>query len=263
MATRTGSASAASRPCRSCAARTTRRRASQNAIAGGNEQQQVTLASFSATTQSFQISLGGSTSTVLGLGGAAVDQRQRRGGDQRHPGLRGRRDGDRRRQRRLPRDLRRTVGGHRRPAALDRQLHGRLHLGGARAGQGRPRRCRAGRRARRVTVGPVTDTGYTLLFGGTLSGVDVDRRSRSPAPRARPARSRSGSRAVSARSAPARPRRSPASARARSTTRASRSRSAARWRTSTSRRSASRSRAAAASWARPPAAARSRTRASP
>ena len=43
-----------------------------NAIPGGNEQQQVTLTGFNATTQSFQISIGGNTSTVLGLGGAAV-----------------------------------------------------------------------------------------------------------------------------------------------------------------------------------------------
>ena len=43
-----------------------------NAIVGGNEQQQVTLANFNGTTQSFQISIGGNTSTVLGQGGAAV-----------------------------------------------------------------------------------------------------------------------------------------------------------------------------------------------
>ncbi|WP_051324859.1 M12 family metallo-peptidase [Candidatus Solirubrobacter pratensis] len=44
----------------------------QNALQGGNEQQQVTLGSFNGTSQSFRISLGGNTSTVLGAGGAAV-----------------------------------------------------------------------------------------------------------------------------------------------------------------------------------------------
>ena len=43
-----------------------------NAIVGGNEQQQVTLAGFSATTQSFQIQINGVNSAVLGLGGLAI-----------------------------------------------------------------------------------------------------------------------------------------------------------------------------------------------
>ncbi len=43
-----------------------------NALLGGNEQQQVTLAGFSATTQSFKISLNGNSSSLLGFGGAAV-----------------------------------------------------------------------------------------------------------------------------------------------------------------------------------------------
>ena len=99
-----------------------------NAIAGGNEQQQVTLASFNGATQSFQISIGGNTSVVLGRAALAVTQRQRADGDQRHRGLRGRRDGGQRRQQRLHRDVRGRLGGRRRPGDLDRQLHRHLHL---------------------------------------------------------------------------------------------------------------------------------------
>src|SRR5262245_36200224 len=44
-----------------------------NALMGGNEQQQVTLGSFNGTTQSFKISLNGNSSTLLGAGGAAVN----------------------------------------------------------------------------------------------------------------------------------------------------------------------------------------------
>ena len=36
------------------------------------------------------------------------------------------------------------------------------------------RRWRPGRRARTVTVGPITDADYNLSFGGTLAAVDVD-----------------------------------------------------------------------------------------
>ena len=49
-----------------------------NAIAGGNEQQQVTLTGFSATTQSFQVQIGGDNSDRAGP--------RRRGGEQRQPG---------------------------------------------------------------------------------------------------------------------------------------------------------------------------------
>ncbi len=44
----------------------------QNALMGGNEQQQVTLAGFTGATQSFKVSLGGSSSVLLGAGGLAV-----------------------------------------------------------------------------------------------------------------------------------------------------------------------------------------------
>ena len=44
----------------------------QNALQGGNEQQQAVLTGFSATTQSFQIQANGNTSALFGLGGLAV-----------------------------------------------------------------------------------------------------------------------------------------------------------------------------------------------
>src|SRR5262249_42308525 len=44
----------------------------QNALMGGNEQQQVTLGSFSGTTQSFQVQIGGQNSAVLGSGGTTI-----------------------------------------------------------------------------------------------------------------------------------------------------------------------------------------------
>ena len=59
-----------------------------NALQGGNEQQQVTLTGFNAATQSFQIQIGGNTSAVLGAGGLAISNAQRRGRGQRDPGLR-------------------------------------------------------------------------------------------------------------------------------------------------------------------------------
>ena len=43
-----------------------------NALQGGNEQQQVVLTGFTGATQSFQVQIGGSTSAVLGAGGAAI-----------------------------------------------------------------------------------------------------------------------------------------------------------------------------------------------
>ena len=43
-----------------------------NALAGGNEQQQVMLTGFSGATQSFQVQIGGNTSAVLGAGGPTV-----------------------------------------------------------------------------------------------------------------------------------------------------------------------------------------------
>ena len=45
----------------------------QNALAGGNEQQAVTLAGFNQATQSFRVQIGGAVSSVLGAGGAAVN----------------------------------------------------------------------------------------------------------------------------------------------------------------------------------------------
>ena len=44
----------------------------QNAIQGGNEQQAVTLAGFNGATQSFQVQIGGQNSAVLGAGGLAI-----------------------------------------------------------------------------------------------------------------------------------------------------------------------------------------------
>jgi hypothetical protein len=43
------------------------------ALQGGNEQQQVSLTGFNAATGSFQIAIGGGTSALLGLGGLAVN----------------------------------------------------------------------------------------------------------------------------------------------------------------------------------------------
>ena len=68
-----------------------------NALVGGNEQQQVTLTGFNATTQSFQVRINGQTSGVIGA------RRPRRSATptsataiNAHPRLRGHRDGHRR-----------------------------------------------------------------------------------------------------------------------------------------------------------------------
>ena len=44
----------------------------QNAVQGGNEQQQAILTGFNGATQSFQVELGGNLSAVLGAGGLAI-----------------------------------------------------------------------------------------------------------------------------------------------------------------------------------------------
>ena len=160
-----------------------------NAIAGGNEQQQVTLTNFTAPTQSFKISLGGDTSTVLGLGGAAVTNA----------------------------NIAAAINAHRRASPAARRSTGAGNGGftvtfaGASAGTDVPplsivnftgastaavreiakggAALRPGPRARRSPSAPVTDTGYTLLLGGALFRASTSTRSRSPTPPARPARS--------------------------------------------------------------------------
>ncbi len=93
------------------------------ALQGGNEQQQVTLTGFNAATagHSFQVQIGGNNSAVLGNGGLAIIECERRGRGQRDPGLRRNRDVGRRRERRLHADLRRALREHRRPRDLDRE----------------------------------------------------------------------------------------------------------------------------------------------
>ena len=232
-----------------------------NAIQGGNEQQQVTLTNFTPATQSFTISIGGNTSTPIGLGGADGQQRQHPGRDQRHRRLPRRRDGGQRRQRRLHRDVRRRLAGID-VSALDDQHHGTATAAVRETAKGGAKLATWPDGAA-LTVGTVTDSGYNLLLrGAPFTGVDADPFSVTNATGAtgtvpRPPR------AASRSSAPARPPTSSASSPARSTTPASRSASAARWPTPTSRCSGSPSPAGRASWARRPRAARSTTRATP
>ena len=204
------------------------------ALVGGNESQQVTLGSFNAATQSFQVAVGATTSPIVfGLGGQAVSAANLQAAIQaitgaRH-GTRHRRD-----QHRLHGHVRRHRGQHRRRAAVDRQLHPHVHLRGARERQGQPGagdlaggRDRHGRPGHRRGLQPALRRHAGRRSTSTPSSVtDADRRRRhrrgDDQGHGRDPRARAG------------PRPSPASAAERSTTPASRSRSPARSRDSTS-----------------------------
>ena len=122
-----------------------------NAIVGGNEQQQVTLATFNGATQSFQISLGGNTSTVLGLGGAAVSNANVAAAINAIAGFAGGATVNGAGNGGFTVTFAGASAGVDVPGDLDRQLHRRLHR----------RRCartpRAARRCRRWPAGATAD----------------------------------------------------------------------------------------------------------
>jgi hypothetical protein len=143
-----------------------------NAIAGGNEQQVVALGSFNQTTQSFQVQIGGAVSAVLGAGGAAVTNANVAAAINAIPGFAG------------------TV-----TSAGAGNAGFTLTFAGASAGIDVPAveivnctgTCVASVRqtangsaplptwpaGATVVVGPVTATGFTVSFGGSLAGTDV------------------------------------------------------------------------------------------
>jgi hypothetical protein len=143
-----------------------------NALQGGNEQQQVVLTDFNGT-QSFQVQIGGNTSAVLGAGGLTVNNANVTAAVNAIPGFAG------------------TVS-----SAGASNGGFTLTFGGASAGLDVPAvsivNCTDGctstvRETAKgggpmtgwpaggtVAVGPVTDDGYALTFGGTHQGTDVD-----------------------------------------------------------------------------------------
>ena len=143
-----------------------------NAIVGGNEQQVVTLTGFSAATQSFQVQIGGATSAVLGSGGLAVNNGNVAAAINAIPGFAG------------------TV-----TSAGAGNGGFTLTFAGASAGVDVPPveivnctgTCVASVRqtanggpplatwpaGATVAVGPVSATGFTLSFGGSLQATDV------------------------------------------------------------------------------------------
>ena len=143
------------------------------ALVGGNESQQVTLTSFAAATQSFQIAVGATTSpTVFGLGGQAVTAANLQTAITAITGagtatVSGAGNGG----------FTVTFGGTLTNTdvaplsivncTLTCTSSVRENVKGSPALTTWP----AGGT---VTVGTVTDAGYNLLFGGTLAGVDVD-----------------------------------------------------------------------------------------
>jgi hypothetical protein len=143
------------------------------ALAGGNESQQVSLTGFNANTQSFQLAVGGTTSpTVFGLGGQAVNANN------------------------LQTAINAITGANTATVTGANNNGFTVTFGGSLTNvdvaplsivncaptcSGSVRETVKGSPAlatwpagATVTVGPVTDAGYTLLFGGTLAGVDVD-----------------------------------------------------------------------------------------
>ena len=113
----------------------------QNALAGGNEQQVVTLTGFNQATQSFQVQIGGATSAVLGAGGLAVSNANVAAAINAIPGFAGTVTSTGAGNGGFTLTLQRRLGGGRRAAGRDRQLHG--HVRGDRAPD-RPRRAAAG-----------------------------------------------------------------------------------------------------------------------
>ena len=143
------------------------------ALIGGNESQQVTLGSFNATTQSFQLAVGGTTSpTVFGFGGVPVNAANLQAAISAITGI-----GTATVTGAGNTGFTVTFGGTAAntdvaplsivnctltcTSSVRENVKGTPALATWPAGA-------------TVTVGPITDTGYNLLFGGTLAGVDVD-----------------------------------------------------------------------------------------
>ena len=140
------------------------------ALQGGNEQQQVTLTGFNPTTQSFRVQLGGATSGLIGAGGATYNNNGIAAAVNAVPGFAG--------------TVSSAGAG---PGGFT------LTFGGASAATDVPSAsivdCTCGSAVREtvkgggavagwpaggtVTVGTVTDAGYSLTFGGSLSGSDL------------------------------------------------------------------------------------------
>jgi hypothetical protein len=144
-----------------------------NAIAGGNEVQQVALSAFNGTNQSFQIQIGGQTTPAFGIGGTAISNANIAAAINALTGFAGTA----------------TVSGANNNgfgvtfagplAGTDVAPISIVNCTGtctssvrenAKGGPA-PASWPAGAT---VTVGTVTDAGYNLLFGGTLAGTDVD-----------------------------------------------------------------------------------------
>ena len=254
-------------PCRSSAGRTTPPRASRTRSQGGNEQQQVTLTGFNATTRLVHRSTinGQTTPASSAPGGLAIQQRQHRRRDQRHPRLRGHRDGHAaRRQRGFTVTFAGASANTDVADGLDRRRRAPAPRRCVRPAKGGAAHARAGRRAARSRSAPSPTRATRCCSAARSPGSDVDparRHQRRRRRRARSPRPTKGSAGILGRRRDRRP--SPASSAARSTSRASRSPSAARSPASTSRRCRSRPRARPASSARPTTAASPPTRASP
>ena len=141
-----------------------------NAIAGGNEQQQVTLGRLQRHHAVVPDPDRRQTRRRARPGRRGGQQRQRRRRDQRDRRLRRRRDRHRRRQHRLHASRSRA----RRPAPTSRRSRSSTAPAPAPRRCARTpraaRRCRPGPRARRSTVGTVTDTGYTCCSAARLHG---------------------------------------------------------------------------------------------
>ncbi|HET9944120.1 MAG TPA: hypothetical protein VFR56_00600, partial [Actinomycetes bacterium] len=140
------------------------------ALQGGNEQQQVSLTGFNPATQSFRVQVGGATSSLVGAGGAAYGNNGIAAAVNAIPGFAG------------------TV-----TSASAAASGFTLTFGGASAATDVPSvsivDCTCGSAVREtakggaavagwpaggtVTVGTVTDAGYSLTFGGSLSGSDL------------------------------------------------------------------------------------------
>jgi hypothetical protein len=144
-----------------------------NAIMGGNEQQQATLAGFNGTTQSFQISLGGNNSVVLGAGGLAVSNANVTTAINGIAGFAGGATATGAGNTGFSVTFAGASAGVDVPALSIVNCTGactstvRENAKGGAAMAGWP----AGAT---VAVGTVTDTGYSLGFGGTLQHTDVD-----------------------------------------------------------------------------------------
>ena len=144
-----------------------------NAIAGGNEAQQVTLGSFSGATQSFQIQIGGETTAVLGAGGTAISNANIQAAINALAGFAGTATVTGAGNTGFNVTFAGTLANTDVPAisivnctgtctsAVRENAKGGAPLATWPAGA-------------TLTVGTVSDTGYSLLLGGTLAGADVD-----------------------------------------------------------------------------------------